>query len=165
MPTEAGTRSWASPSRCGTKEPLEARFEPLRIGPIFRPSWEGDGRAVEPLQPVEQHGSVYLAEQAVGYVHDASRVDAEQVAVEREVVDRAEREPVDDGGDAFGLEVGNDMCGLQERSLTQRADGASLAVSTHDVELEALLVGRTRASLVAYARTSGPETRPPGCMS
>ena len=83
---------------------------------------------------------------------DAVGVDPEHVAVEREVMDRAQRQPVDDGGDALGLDVGDDVRGLDERALAQRADRAAVPVGAHHVELEALLMqpdarlaGRVRA--------------------
>jgi hypothetical protein len=62
------------------------------------------------------------------------------VAVEREMVDRTQRQAVHDGGDALRFEVGNDVRGLDERSFAQRADRAAVAAGAHDVELEALLV-------------------------
>jgi hypothetical protein len=37
-------------------------------------------------------------------VHDAVGVDAEHIAVEGEMVDRAQRKAVDHGGDAFQLD-------------------------------------------------------------
>jgi hypothetical protein len=53
-----------------------------------------------------QHRAVDLAQQAIGDVHDGGGVDAQQVAIERQVVDRAQREAVDDGSDSFGLGMG-----------------------------------------------------------
>ena len=73
-------------------------------------------------------------------MHDAVGIDAEHVAIEREVMDRAQRQAVDDGRDAFGLGVGDDVRRLYERALAQRADRAAVAVGAHDVELEALLM-------------------------
>ena len=73
-------------------------------------------------------------------MYDAVGVVAENVAVEREVVDRAQREAVDDGGDARWVGVGNDVGGLDDGALAQCADRAAVAVRAHDVEPEALLV-------------------------
>jgi hypothetical protein len=38
-----------------------------------------------------QHRSVNLAQQPVGDVHNATRIDPEQVAIEGEMLDRAQR--------------------------------------------------------------------------
>jgi hypothetical protein len=68
---------------------LGARLESLRVRAIGGPARHEDGFAVEALQPGAQHRSVALAQHAAGDVHDATRVDPEEVAIEREVVDRA----------------------------------------------------------------------------
>ena len=107
------------------------------VRPILGAARHGDAAAVEALQAGAQHRTVDLAQQPARDVDDALRVDAEQVAVEREVVDSAERDAVDDGGDALVLGVGNDVGRLDELALMQRADRAAVAVSAHDVELEA----------------------------
>src|SRR4051812_43671345 len=85
---------------------------------------------------------------------DALGIDAKHVAIEREVMERAEREAVDDRGDPFRLDVGNDMRGLHEGALAERADRAAVAIGAHHLELEALLMqpdarlaGRVRAHL------------------
>lgn len=109
---------------------------------------------MEALQSRPQHRPVDLTQQPIGDVHDAAGVDAQEVAIEREMVDRAEVQSVDDGGDSCRLDVGNDVGGLNEGALAQRADRAATAISAHDVELEALLVqpvarfdGRVRADV------------------
>jgi hypothetical protein len=73
----------------------------------------------KPCRPVSSIGPVDLPQQPVGNVQDAAGIDAEQVAIEREVVDRTEREPVDDGGDPLGVDLRNDVRGLHKRSLAQ----------------------------------------------
>ena len=72
------------------------------------------------------------------------------------MVDRAQREAVDDRGDALGLDVGDDVRRLDERPLAQRADRATVPVGAHDVELEALLV-QADSGLV---RGVSPDVRP-----
>jgi hypothetical protein len=118
-----------------SREALEAELEPVRVGPILRPVRHRDLAAVEALQAGAQHRPVDLAQQPAGDVDDTRGVDAEQVAVEGEVVDRAQRDAVDDRGDAFLLDVGDDVRGLDEFALAQRADRAAMAVGAHDVEL------------------------------
>jgi hypothetical protein len=92
-------------------------------------------------------------------------------AVEREVVNGAQREAVDNRGDALGLDVGNDVGGLDKGALTQRADRAPVPVGAHHVELEALLVKpdpsvarRIRTDVRARDQASGPHVldREPG---
>src|SRR5262245_20144592 len=121
-------------------ETLEAKFEPVRVWPFFSPARHSDTSAVKPLQTGPQHRTVDFTQQPAGDVDDALGVDAEQIAVEREMVDRAERDPVDDCGDALVLGVGDDVGGLDELALAQGADRAAVAVGAHDVELEALLM-------------------------
>jgi hypothetical protein len=75
---------------------------------------------MEALQSGSQHRPVGLASKPVGDVHDAARVDPEQVAIEREVVDRAQGEAVHHRGDALGIDVGHDVGSLDERALAQR---------------------------------------------
>src|SRR3954468_12417354 len=87
------------------------------VRPVFGLARQSDWRAVESLKTGAEHRAVGLVEQSLRDVHDAVGVDAEGVAGEREVVDRAEREPVDDRGDALRRDVG----GLYERALAQIA--------------------------------------------
>jgi len=47
-------------------------------------------------------------------VDHAPGVDAEKIAVEREVMDRAQRNPIEHRGDALLLGVRNDVRGLDE---------------------------------------------------
>ena len=92
-------------------------------------------------------------------------VDAKQVAVERKVMDRAEGESVDNGGDALRLAVGHDVRRLHELALAERADRAPVLVGAHDVELEALLVEPVARFAGRVCADVGPDTSPPGCMS
>jgi len=56
------------------------------------------------------------------------------------VVDGAQREAVDDRGDALLVRVLDDVRGLDQRGLAQRADRAAAAVGAQHVEPEAVLV-------------------------
>ena len=70
--------------------------------------------AVEALQAGREHRAIDLVQQSSGDVHDTRWIDAEQVAVVGEVVDRAERDPVDHGGDPLGASVLDDVGRLDE---------------------------------------------------
>jgi len=67
-----------------------------------------DARTVKTLKTGAKHWSVDLSQHTGGDVYDSVWIDAEQVAVEGEMMDRAQRETVDDGGDPLGLDVGCD---------------------------------------------------------
>jgi len=89
-------------------------------------AWHCDRLAVEPLQAGREHRTVDLVQQPPGDVHHARRVDAEQVPVIRQVVDGAQRDAIDHGGDPFRTRVLDDVSGLDERGLLQRADRRSV---------------------------------------
>src|SRR5215218_6378410 len=96
---KAATRSIAAPmtargadtsGRCPF-ESVESQLEPTRIRSILRSPRHRDATAVKALQAGAEHRAVDLAQQAAGDVDDTLGVDAEQVAVEREVMDGAQR--------------------------------------------------------------------------
>jgi hypothetical protein len=96
------------------RETLEPDLEPLWVRAVGRATRHRDVALVKALQPRLKHRPVDLAQQTAGDVHDALRIDAEQVAVEREVMDRAQREAVDNRSDSAGLGVRHDVRGLNE---------------------------------------------------
>jgi len=98
----------------------------------------GDPGAVEGLEPLAEHRAVGLAAKRRGDVNDAARVDAHQVAVVGEVMDRAEGEAVGDLLDPAAGELG-DVRGLHELAALQRADRAAVAVGVQDLAPKALL--------------------------
>src|SRR4051794_32769640 len=85
---------------------LEAQLEPVPVRPVLGASRQGDTTAMEALQARAQHRPVDLAQQTARDVDHALRIDAEEVAVEREVMDLAQRQAVDDRRAALGLDVG-----------------------------------------------------------
>src|SRR5690348_1653134 len=87
------------PSRTSSRsalESLETGLKPYWIGPVFRSTRQRDTGAVKALQTCTKHRAVRLVEQPTSDVNHAVGIDAEHVAVEREVMDRAQREPVND---------------------------------------------------------------------
>ena len=47
----------------------------------------------------------------------AIRIDAQEVAIERKMMDRAQREPVHDGSNPLRISIRNDVRGLNEFAL------------------------------------------------
>ena|SRR5918995_2443560 len=80
------------------------------------------------LEPRLQHRAIDLTQESAGDVDDAVGIDAEQVAIEREVMDRAQGEAVDDCGDARGLDVRDDVHRLDQLAFAQGADRAAVPV-------------------------------------
>jgi len=78
------------------------------------------------LQTGTQHRAVGLIEDAGCEMHDAIRIDTKQVAVERQMMDCAERKTVNNRSDAFWFRVGHDVGCLHKLALAQGAyrDGA-----------------------------------------
>jgi hypothetical protein len=64
---------------------------------------------MEALEAGAKHRAVGLVAHAPGDVHHTARIDAEDVAVQRHVVGRAQRQPVDHGRDALRLDIGDDV--------------------------------------------------------
>src|SRR4051794_11199908 len=95
-------------------EAFKARLESYRIRALVGLTWKADIRAMKSLQTLTQHWTIPLLEQPLSDMHHALRIDSEEVAVVREVVDRTQSQAVDDGGDPFGLGILDDVCRLDE---------------------------------------------------
>src|SRR5262249_62402928 len=78
----------ATKSRRGLLEFSEAESKTLRIRLVVWPAGSQDRGSVEALYPLTEHGSVLLGKQAGPDVHKTFRIDAEQVSIVCEVVDR-----------------------------------------------------------------------------
>ncbi len=89
-------------------------------------------------------------------MHDTVGVDAEQVAVEREVMDRAEGEAVDDGRDALRREPGKSGSASASDAVVARASVPNLSPSA----IPAPRPAREGADLQGLRRVSdGTRTR------
>lgn len=77
---------------------------------------------MKPLQPRAQHRAIDLIKQALGDVDNPIRRDPEQVAIVGQVVDRAQRDPVDNGRRAQRIAIVDDVRRLQQRCLSQPAE-------------------------------------------
>jgi hypothetical protein len=112
----------------------------MLIWAIRDPGRHVNGRPVEALETFTQHWPVPLLEQASSDVDHAPRVNPHEVAVVGEVVNRAQGESIDDGRDSLRFRVFDDVRGLDESRLAQRADRAPLPIRTQNVAAEALLM-------------------------
>ncbi len=95
---------------------------------------------MELLQAASQHRAVDLVEEAPRDVHAAGGVDAEEVAVVGEVVDRAQRYAVDDDRDAARIAVVDDVRRLQQRRFAQPAHCAARGVRAQHRRTETMLM-------------------------
>jgi hypothetical protein len=93
-------------------EPVKPGLQPHGIWPIVQPARCVNPCSMESLQAFSKHRAVLFLEQSTGYVHYPVRINAQQIAVIREVMDRAQRKPVYDGCDSLGLWVFDDVRGL-----------------------------------------------------
>jgi hypothetical protein len=132
-------RHLSTVSRSG-RERGEADLEPERIGTFIRPARLEDRSAMEPLEPAAQHRPVVLVEESLSDMYDTARIDPKQVPIVREVMDRAQRDSVDDRGYAARIPVIDDVCSLEKRRLAQPADGAPSCVCAKDSSAEAVLM-------------------------
>jgi len=64
---------------------------------------------MEPLQAVDQHRPVGLVQHIRSNSHGVVGCDADDVAIERSVVQRAQRHAVGNGGNAEGVGVRHDV--------------------------------------------------------
>lgn len=92
------------------------------------------------LQALSKHWPVDLVQQSTGYVHYAVRSDTHQVAVIGEVVNRTEREAVDDRRDSARASIFDDVGRLHQRLLPQCADGAPMSVRGQHTLAKTVLV-------------------------
>ena len=73
----------------GAFEGGEADAEALGIGVVGGPSRFENRRAVKPLEPFTQHRPVMRITEPFRDVHNSVRIDAEEIAVVRQVMNRA----------------------------------------------------------------------------
>ncbi len=95
---------------------------------------------MEPLQSLTEHRAVPLFQKAASNVDNAVRIDPHQVAVVREMVNRAKCQAVNNCSDPSDVGVFHNVRGLYEFGFTKRANRAFMAVRAQDVPSEALLM-------------------------
>lgn len=79
---------------------------------------------VEPLQSIAQPGAVDFVEQPTSDVNDSPRIDPEQIAVVREMVDGAQCDAVGDRCQTGWIAIVHNVRRLKQRCLTELAHRA-----------------------------------------
>jgi hypothetical protein len=98
-------------------ETFKSNGKPVSVGQIFRAIWQMDCVAMEPLQRLK-HRTVVLREQAVRNMKSIVGIDADQMRVERDMMNFGQRDAV--GHDWLSKSlvlVGDDVRGVKEQGL------------------------------------------------
>ena len=98
----------------GFREPLVSLGQEVAVRLKDRAARDVDARAVEALEAMAEHGPVGLAENGGLHLDLEIGANAEQVAVERRVVQRAESQAVRHHGLAARVAIGQDVGGLEQ---------------------------------------------------
>ena len=99
-----------------------------------------DALTVKVLKTLAKHGAVAFFEHARRQVNYAAGVDAKNIAVVREMVDRTESQPVADHRRSLLMCVLDDVGCLNQRPLSEGTDRASVAVRAEHLEAELMLM-------------------------
>ena len=109
-------------------ESLEAQREPIAIRTVLETAWQVDGSAVQPLQGLK-HRAVVLPKQSLGHMQSIVRVDADQMSVERGVMNLRKRNAVRNDRLAETLIlVRDDVRGIQQQRFRQSRQRAAAVV-------------------------------------
>ena len=80
-----------------------------------------DGRPVESLQAVTEHGAVDFAKDVLANLNDEVGSDPDEVGIERCVMQLAQRDPVRDHRVATRLAVGDDVRSVEQFLVAELA--------------------------------------------
>jgi hypothetical protein len=105
---------------------------------------------VDPFEGVLVHGSVVRRQDGRGDANLVVRGDPDDLLVERRVVELTERESVGQRWDAVGLGVADDVRRVEQRSMTEPADGAAIVVGVEHHLAEPALVKANRPDEVGH---------------
>ena len=116
---------------------------------------------MEALQPELEHRPVGLAEDVLTQLDDQVRPDAEDVVVERRVVELAESQSIRNDRLALRMPVRQDVSRVQQLGMAEPAHGAALAVGAEDAPPERFLVETALGQLgdVLTPGVQAPERR------
>src|SRR5262249_6010958 len=114
-------------------ELLEANGEPFAIGAILDPVRQTDRGSGNPFEAEFKERTVVYVEQAVGDMNPEIRVDADQIGIERGMVNLRQRQAVrDDWLTKLLVGINNDVCRIEEPRLRQTGDRTTPVVSCKD---------------------------------
>jgi hypothetical protein len=112
----------------GVPEELEPLGEELTVRPeIFAPR-NDQLRPLEPLQPMQQHWSVFLTQDIFSDLDPQIRPDPQHLAVERGVVERTQRQSIRNEWQTARMSVGQNMRGVKQLAMVEPADTTGLVV-------------------------------------
>jgi len=114
--------------------------ETIAVGLVRLAAGNGERCAVHLLESVPKHRPIDLVEEAMRDLDLVLRRDAKQVAIERRVVDLAERQAVRDVGQAFLVAVWSDVGSVEELSVVEATHGAPSLIRGYDSTAEVRLV-------------------------
>jgi hypothetical protein len=116
-----------------TSELLETNGKPVSVRVILLCPRQPDQRSCDPLEALLEQRPVVQHQRSLGDVYAAVGVDADQVVVERRVVDLRESDTVSDDRLAEQLiGIGHDVGCVQQMIIRQVADRTSVIVGGKD---------------------------------
>ena len=95
---------------------------------------------MESLEPMDQHRAVRFVEDIAAHLDNTVRPDADQVPVERCVVELAQGNPVGHHRRAERVRIGHDVRGFEEFVTPQSTHGTVMLVRPHDALPELALM-------------------------
>src|SRR2546428_9002997 len=116
----------------GRVEAAEPLGQVIPVRPYRLRLRQNNARAVQLLQPVQQHRAVLLLQHVLTNMYRVVGVDAKDLRVVGAVVDLAERQSVRDLGPPAFVAVWEDMSCVEQFDMGQATDGAPLPVSGDD---------------------------------
>jgi hypothetical protein len=125
----------------------------LQIGP----PWKDDACPVERLKGVDERGTVGFGEDVVTDLNHIVRAEAEEVAIEGRMMERAEGDSVSDEWLPSRVRVGNDMRRVEKFLVTQAAERA--------LTLVRLEYPFAKSSLMESEAHHGSRVEPTCCVS
>jgi hypothetical protein len=112
---------------------LEPKRQPIPVRPILRSPWHHDLSAGNALEAEFEEWTVMDVEQPISDMDAEISIDADQVGVERRVMDFGQRQPIrDDGLTKLLVGIDNDVSGIKQARLGQFGNHAPSVVGSED---------------------------------